>query len=43
LKIEAAVDITDVDTPTVTSIKNSLKKDLVLKAGRISQIRDNPK
>jgi hypothetical protein len=43
LKIEAAVDITDVDMPTITSIKNSLKKDVVLKAGRLSQVRNGNK
>lgn len=36
LKIETAVDLTDMDLPSVTSIKESLRKELVLKAGRIN-------
>jgi hypothetical protein len=41
IKIEAAVDLTDMDMPSVTSIKESLRKDLVLKAGRLSLNLDN--
>lgn len=37
LKIEAAVDATDMDGPSLDSIKSSLKRDLPLKAGRIPQ------
>ena len=37
LKVEVAVDVTDMDLPSVDSIKNSLKKDLLLKAGRVLQ------
>jgi len=36
IKIETAVDLTHMDLPSVTSIKESLKKDLILKAGRIN-------
>ncbi len=37
LKIEAAVDVTDMDQPSLDSIKGSLKRDLPLRAGRILQ------
>jgi hypothetical protein len=37
LKIEAAVDATDMDAPSLDSIKSSLKRDLPLRAGRISK------
>lgn len=37
LKIDAAIDVTDMDVPTCDSIKGSLKKELLLKTGRIVQ------
>jgi len=41
LKIDGAVDITEVDNPTISNIKNSLKKDLIIRAGRLTQTKDN--
>lgn len=37
LKIEAAVDATDMDEPSLDSIKSSLKCDLPLRAGRVAK------
>ena len=41
MKIETAVDLTDMDIPSLTSVKESLKKDLILKAGRVHVNLDN--
>lgn len=37
LKIDAAIDVTDMDQPTCDSIKGSLRKEVLLKTGRIIQ------